>query len=451
MLKKFFKIRERNTSISTEIIAGVTTFVTMAYVLAVLPAMLSGTGLSKESIFLATCLGAGFVSIAMGLFVNFSVALAPGMGLSAYFATIANQHGGIPWDVALGAVFISGIIFLILTVTKVRQLLVEAIPDSMKHAITVGIGLFIAVIGLKMCGLVGINLHLGPSLSGVSHAQGFGHIMGFEWDLLLGKITEPNTLLAIIGLGIIGILISHNVRGAILIGIIAATIIGIPMGLVNLHDFHFALPTFSNFKVNSLNIKGALNATMISVIFTFTFVGLMDTFGTLVSTAHKAKLATGGKSPIIGKAMFVDAAGASLGAFLGVPTLTVYLESASGIAAGGRTGITAIVVGLLFLSAIVLSPIFKLIPDAATAPALIVVGAFMITSSKEINFDDFTESLPAFLTIILMPLTYNIANGISAGIVFYTLLKVITGKYRQVHWLMYFLCALILWRYISFN
>lgn len=449
MLDRIFELKKNGTTVSTEILAGITTFITMAYVLAVMPAMLSHTGMGKEAVFFATCLSAGIVTIAMGFFVNLPVALAPGMGLGAYFAAVAAESGGIPWQVALGVVFISGIIFLLLTITRVRQILVDAIPDSLKHALVIGIGFFITLIGLKMSHLVVVNAHLGPTLDTIVNAKGVASLAFFEWDLSFGNFFKPDTLLAIIGLVITSILIILRVRGAILLGIIISTLVGIPLGVTNIHDINFSWPTMHELDIGAFDIKGALNLGLLSLIFTFTFVGLMDTFGTLVSTADKAGiLKQNGGAKLIGRAMFVDAAGACFGAFLGVPALTVYLESMAGISAGGRTGLTAVTIGLLFLLSLGLSSLFILIPGAATAPVLILIGVYMVSSIKKIDFEDFSESLPAFLTIIIMPFTYSIANGISAGIFFYVLLNVITGKWHKIHWMMYVLMVLVTLRFI---
>ena len=452
MLNKFFKLNERSTTVTTEVLAGITTFVTTAYILAVMPAVLASTGMAKESVFLATCLSSGLITIAMGLIVNFPLVLGPGMGLVAYFTTVAAAQGGIPWQIALGAVFIAGIIFLILTLTRIRQILVVAIPDSLKHALTIGIGLFITIIGLKMSHMIMVTTHLGPSLSDITASHGVAQLSFFEWDLTLGNFAKPDVLLALIGLVIISALITLKVKGAILIGIIINTLIGIPLGLTNIHDINFALPSMQNLNIGAMDVKSAFNIGLASLIFTFTFIGLMDTFSTLVSTTNKSGILNkNDSSSLVGKAMFVDSVGACFGAFLGVPALTVYLESMVGISAGGRTGLTAVTTGVFFLLSLVLSSLFIIIPNAATAPVLILVGIFMISSIKNIDFEDFTEGLPAFLTIIIMPFTYSIANGISAGIVFYVLLKNISGKWREVHWMMYVLMLLVVLRFTYFS
>lgn len=451
-ITKFFKLQENKTTVRTEIIAGVTTFMTMAYILFLNPNILSATGMDKNAIFFATAIAAGFVTIAMGLVANFPIALAPGMGLNAFFATVALAGVGMPWRVALGAVFISGLIFILLTVTKVRQILVVAVPHSLKIAITVGIGLFITIIGLKLSEIMAVSANvIPPTLEHLNATKGQSNLLFFEWNIGLGSLKNPAMLLCLIGLTITAALMALRVKGSLLIGIIVTTIIGIPMGVTKIAEGFspFSLPDFSNLAVFELDIKGALSMGIWTVVFTFTFVELFDTFGTLVGTANKAGLIDkDGNSPKIGKAMLVDAFGVSFGALMGTSTVTAYVESAAGIGEGGRTGLTAVTTGILFLLALVLAPLATLIPNAATAPALIIVGLLMVSAIKEIDFEDFTEGLPAFMCIIMMPFTYSIANGVAAGIIFYTILKVITGKYQKVHWMMYLLFALVMIRYV---
>jgi len=452
MLERLFKLTANKTSVKTEVIAGITTFMTMAYILFLNPNILSSTGMDKGAVFFATAVAAGIVTIAMGMIANFPIALAPGMGLNALFATVALQGVGMPWQVALGAVFISGIIFILLTVTKVRQILVVAVPASLKVAITVGIGLFITVIGLKLSEIMVASASvIPPTLAKMQASGGKAGLMFFEWNIGFGSLKNPAMLLCLIGLGITAALMALRIKGSLLIGIVVSTIIGIPMGVTQIASGFspIALPNFSNLAVGALDIKGALSMGIWTVVFTFTFVELFDTFGTLVGTANKAGLIDkDGKSPKIGKAMLVDAFGVSFGAFMGTSTVTAYVESAAGISEGGRTGLTAVTTGILFLIALILAPLATLIPSAATAPALIIVGLLMVSSIKEIDFDDFTEGFPAFMTFIMMPFTYSIANGVAAGIIFYTLLKVLTGKYKQVHWMMYLLFVLVVVRYI---
>lgn len=451
-IAKFFKLQENKTTVRTEIIAGITTFMTMAYILFLNPNILSATGMDKNAVFFATAIAAGFVTIAMGLVANFPIALAPGMGLNAFFATVALAGVGMPWKVALGAVFISGIIFILLTITKVRQILVVAVPHSLKVAITVGIGLFITIIGLKLSEIMVASANvIPPTLEKMQANNGQAGLMFFEWNIGFGSLKNPSMLLCLIGLAITAALMALRVKGSLLIGIIVTTIIGIPMGVTKFGEGFspFALPDFSNLAVFELDIKGALSMGIWTVVFTFTFVELFDTFGTLVGTANKAGLIDkDGNSPKIGKAMLVDAFGVSFGALMGTSTVTAYVESAAGIGEGGRTGLTAVTTGLFFLLALVLAPLATLIPNAATAPALIIVGLLMVSAIKEIDFDDFTEGLPAFMCIIMMPFTYSIANGVAAGIIFYTLLKVLTGKAKNVHWMMYLLFTLVVIRYV---
>ncbi|WP_035107580.1 NCS2 family permease [Desulfovirgula thermocuniculi] len=452
-LDKLFQLRRYNTDVRTEIIAGVTTFMTMAYILFLNPNILSATGMDKNAVFFATAVSAGLVTLAMGLLVNYPIALAPGMGLNAYFATVAAQHVGMPWQVALGAVFISGVIFIILTISQVRQLLVVAVPDSLKRSIIVGIGLFITMLGLKMSEFMVIKAGpaIPPTLDALSRPGGIATLRFFEWNIFLGSLASPVTLLSLAGLAVTALLMAKGVKGAILLGIIITTLLGIPLGVTQVPpDFRpFALPDFNRLAVGSLDLAGALHMGLWAVIFTFTFVELFDTFGTLVGTAGKAGLLEeNGQSRRLGRAMLVDACGVAFGALMGTSTVTAYIESTAGIAEGGRTGLTAVTTGVLFLLSLVLAPIAGLIPGAATAPALIIVGMLMAQAAREINFADFTEGFPAFLTMILMPFTGSIANGIAAGIVFYVLLKAASGRAREVHWLMWILAVLVVARYI---
>lgn len=452
MLNRFFKMDERNTNVQTEITAGITTFMTMAYILFVNPSILGAAGMDKNAVLLATALGSGIVTIMMGLFVNYPIALAPGMGLNAFYAFTVVIGMGIPWQVALGAVFISGVIFLLLTLTRVRQLLVEGMPHSLKHAITVGIGLFITIIGLKISGIMSIRLSLiPPTLEKIVAGHGNGTPMYFETIIEMGKVADKEVLLALFGLLLMSVLIARNVKGAMLIGIITTTLVAIGMGLVKVPTgfVPVAIPDFNNNYFFALDIPGAIAMGLMTIVFTFTFVELFDTMGTLVATTSKAGLMDkDGKIPDIGKAMLVDATGVSLGSVLGTSTITAFVESAAGVAAGGRTGLTAIVCGILFMLALFLTPVVGLIPDAATSPALIIVGCLMMEGVRHINFSDFTEAMPAFMTIIMMPFTYSIANGISFGLVLYPLLKIITGRSREVHWIVYLLAVLVIIRLI---
>jgi AGZA family xanthine/uracil permease-like MFS transporter len=438
-MERFFRLKELGTNIRTELVAGLTTFMTMAYILVVNPIILGGAGLEFNAVFLATALAAGIFTIIMGLYVNLPVALAPGMGLNAYFATVVASGEGITPEVALTAVFISGIIFIILTLTQIRQMLVTAVPDSLKFAITAGIGLFITIIGLKNSGIMTI----------------------LDGDVIaLGSITDPNVWLTIVGIFLIAILMVLRVPGAILLGIILTTIVAALTGNVgSIGSDAMWVPDFSQLNFWHFDFQGVFEVGLITVVLTFTFVELFDTFGTLVGTATRAGVDTnsGEGKKKIGKAMLVDAVSVSGGAVLGTSTVTAYIESSSGIAQGGRSGLTAVTVGVLFLLSLFISPIVGLVPGAATSAALVIVGALMMQSIRNINFTDYVYAIPAFLMIVIMPFTYNIANGISFGIVSYVILALtakLTGKKAEdggeykIHWLMWVLAVLILARYI---
>ncbi|MBY0206816.1 NCS2 family permease [Paenibacillus cucumis (ex Kampfer et al. 2016)] len=453
-MDRFFKLKENGTNVRTEIVAGLTTFMTMAYILFVNTLFLgqNGAGMSDNAVFFATAVGAGLMTIIMGLFVNVPIALAPGMGLNAYFMTVVlSSNGAISWQAALGAVFLSGIVFIILTVTRVRQMLLVAVPQSIKMAITVGIGLFITIIGFKLANLVAVTVNVAPD------ADLSQPIPGSSFNLSLGNfITHHDALLALIGLLLIAVLMVMRVKGALLIGIVATTLIGIPMGVTNLSGLSSAswLPNFSDLAVGQLDLKGAISLGLFEIIFIFTFVELFDTFGTMVGTATRMGImkdkAKGEKT--IGKAMLVDAVGVSAGAALGTSTITAYVESASGVEAGGRTGLTSVTTGLLFILALFIAPLALVVPSAATAPALIIVGVLMMSQVRSIEWDDFLQAFPAFLTIVLMPFTGGIANGISAGIVSYVILAVfsnlVTERKVKVHWLMWVLAIIVICRYV---
>jgi len=463
-MDRFFKLKQNGTTVRTEIMAGLTTFMAMAYILTVNPNTLTAFGqidMGWYSVFLATALAAGIFTIAMGLFINFPVALAPGMGLNAYFASVvlssATTDHPFTWEMGLTAVFISGLIFILLTITHVRQMLLEAIPDALKHAITVGIGLFITIIGLKNSGLMTIGVEAGNDIP----AHQFTDVLSFETVIHLGSLENTNVQLALIGLLLIGILMVLQVRGAILFGILGTTIIAILMGAVDFNSVATSeakwIPDFSQINFMKFDWDGILHTGIVSAIATFTFVELFDTFGTLVGTATRAGIMKNpeeGKKRV-GKAMLVDAVAVTGGAMLGTSTTTAYVESAAGVAEGGRTGLTAVTTGVCFLLALFLAPIAALIPGSATAAALIIVGVLMVQSIREIDFQDMVIAIPAFLTITMMPFSYNIANGISFGIVFYVVLASIAnlrGKIKyKVHWMMWILAVLIIARYVFFG
>lgn len=451
-MDRFFKLKEHGTTVRTEIVAGITTFMTMAYILFVNNVFLgpNGAGMPSDGVFFATAVGAGLITILMGLFVNIPIALAPGMGLNAYFMTVVLSSGGeITWQAALGAVFISGIVFLILTVTKIRQMLLVAVPQSLKAAITVGIGLFVASIGLKMSNLIGVNL------SGVDDPT--KTVPGSAINFALGDFVHNHDVqLTLIGLIIIAILMAVRVKGALLIGIVLTTLIGIPMGVTDVSGLSGAhwFPALDDLTVGKLDLAAAFKLGLFEIIFVFTFVELFDTFGTLVGTATRAGLMKNKEEgeKKIGKAMLVDAVGVSAGAVLGTSTITSYVESTAGVAEGGRTGLTAVTTGILFLLALFIAPLAGVVPSAATAPALIIVGVLMIGQVRSIEWDDFLHAFPAFLTIILMPFTGSIANGISAGIVSYVILaaftNIATKNKVKIHWLMWVLAVIVVCRYV---
>lgn len=450
MLEKFFKLQENNTNVRTEFIAGFTTFVTMAYILFVNPSVLSIGGMDKNAVLLATAIGSGLVTIGMGLYANYPIALAPGVDLNAFYVYTVILGMGISWQVALGAIFISGIIFILLTVSNIRQLIICALPASLKYAITVGIGLFIVAIGLKLSGIMTIKLSLLPETIAVITANaGSGFPKSFESLILMGDFKNLQVALSFIGLAITVALVARKTQGALLISVLLTTTLSVLTGYSTLPENFspIAIPDFSRNAFFELDILGALEYGLFTLIITFTFVDLFNTLGTLIGVATKANIVDqDGNFPRIEKALMVDAVGTSFGALLGTSTITAYLESVAGIGAGGRTGLTSVVCGLFFLLSLVFAPVFLMIPDVATAPVLVVVGFFMMGSIVKIDFEDYSEALPAFLTIVFMPFTYSIVNGICIGLFFYPLIKMLCGKRKEVHWMMYILAALVVLR-----
>lgn len=420
MVEKLFKLKENKTNVRTEIIAGVTTFMTMAYIIFVNPDILAAAGMDPGAVMTATIIAAGVATIMMGLLTNYPFALASGMGLNAFFAfTVAGQYG---WQAALAAVFVSGVVFLILSVSGLIGFIDRAVPASLKRAVAAGIGIFIAFIGLKNAGIV-------------VKQDAEALIVG------LGDLTAPGPLLAVIGIVIIAILMARKVRGAILIGILLTTIVGffmgnpLPSGLGDIFGKPESLaPIFLQ-----LDFKAIL-AIPVLVIFSFVFVDIFDTMGTLLGTGARAGfLDKKGNLPKVNRAMLADSIGTMGGALLGTSTVTTYVESTAGISEGGRTGLTSVVTGILFFLALFIAPLAGLIPTQATAPALVVVGVLMIGAVMKIDFEDFTEAFPAFLVIIFMPLAFSIADGIAVGFIAYPIVKVIAGRHKEVHWLVYLL------------
>ena len=420
-VERYFKIREKGSTVRTELIAGVTTFIAMAYILFVNPNILADAGIPKEAAIASTIWIAALASMAMGVFANYPVALAPGMGLNAFFAYYVCGVLGLHWTVALGAVFFSGVLFLILTVGGIRQAIINAVPRDLKLAISVGIGLFIAFIGLKGTGLIVEN-----SATYVS----------------LGHVTAPTTLLSLFGLLFTAALMARNIHGAILIGIFVTTILAMALGMTpapqGLGDIvSTSLPHMGE-TFGQLDLAGAWHYGLVSIIFTFTVVELFDNMGTLIGLTTKAKMVKpDGHIENIDKALTTDAVGTMVSAVFGTSTVTSYIESAAGITAGGRTGLTALAAGVLFLAALLFTPLIGLVPAFATAPALILVGALLMSEVGKIDFSDFTNALPAFLTIIMMPLTSSIANGFAFGFISYTVMKLFAGQYKQISWIMY--------------
>lgn len=431
MLEKYFKLSANKTSVKTEVLAGITTFMTMAYILAVNPDILGATGMDKGAVFTATALSALIATLVMALYAKLPFALAPGMGLNAFFAFTVVLGMGHSWQFALTAVFLEGIIFILLTTFNIREMIVNSIPTNMKHAISVGIGLFIAFIGLKNAGII------------VSNPATF---------VTLGDITNiaenGGAMVALITLVITGVLLALRVKGALLIGILIGTLIGFPFGISHLPaSFDLTPPSLSPIFMK-FEWTQILTMDMLLVVFTFLFVDMFDTVGTLIGVSSKANmLDKEGRVPRVNQALMADAIGTTVGAMLGTSTVTTYVESAAGVTEGGRTGLTALTVAGLFLFALFLSPIFLMIPGAATASALILVGAMMMTPVKNIDFDDFTESIPAFLTIIMMPLTYSIAEGILFGVLSFVILKVLTGKFKDLSLVTVFLAMLFILKF----
>ena len=420
-VERYFKVREKGSSVRTELLAGLTTFIAMAYILFVNPNILADAGIPKDAAIASTIWIAALASLAMGAFANYPVALAPGMGLNAFFAYYVCGVLGLHWTVALGAVFFSGVLFLILTIGGIRQAIINAVPRDLKLAISVGIGLFIAFIGLKGTGLIVEN-----SATYVS----------------LGHVTAPTTLLSLFGLLFTAALMARNVHGAILIGIFVTTILAMLLGMTpapqGLGDIISTSLPHMGATFGQLDLAGAWNYGLVSIIFTFTVVELFDNMGTLIGLTTKAKMVKpDGHIENIDKALTTDAVGTMVSAVFGTSTVTSYIESAAGIAAGGRTGLTAVAAGGLFLAALLFTPLIGLVPAFATAPALILVGALLMSEVGKIDFSDFTNALPAFLTIIMMPLTSSIANGFAFGFISYTIMKLFAGQYKKVSWIMY--------------
>lgn len=414
-MEKFFKLKERGTDVKTELMAGLTTFMTMAYILAVNPGILSGSGMAFGKVFSATAIASAIACLAMALLANLPFALSAGMGLNAFFTYTVVLGMGHSWQFALTAIFCEGIIFLLLTFLNVREAIVNSIPESLKKAIAAGIGLFIAFIGLQNAGII---------------------VGGATLVELSGAWFKGAPGVAMIGLVVTGVLLALKVKGALLLGIIITTIIGIPFGVTTYAGGSYlpSAPYFCDFAFKEIFANGQATFDFIIVMFTFLFVDMFDTVGTLIGCAGKSNIMNAdGTIPNCKQALLADAVGTTAGAIFGTSTITTFVESASGVAAGGRTGLTAVTVGVLFILSLFLEPLFGSIPSAATAPALIIVGVMMITPVREIDFDDMTEGIPSFMCILMMVVTYSISNGIMFGIIFYVVIKALAGKIKDIN------------------
>jgi|TARA_R100001244_G_scaffold51516_9_gene44823 AGZA family xanthine/uracil permease-like MFS transporter len=422
-LERIFKLRQHGSSVKIELMAGLTTFVTMAYIIFVNPNVMAAAGLDHGAAFVATCLGAALGCLLMGFYANWPVGLAPGMGLNAFFTYTVVGEMGYTWQVALGAVFLSGILFMIMSLSRIREWLLNSIPMSLRFAMGAGVGLFLGLIGLKTAGIV---------------------VDSPATLVTMGSFGEPSTLLAAICFLLIAVLSHRNVFGAILLSMLVVTAIGWSMGLVEYGGVVSLPPSLAPTWL-AMDIAGALNVGMISVVLAFLFVNMFDTAGTLMGVAHRANLVDeNGKIENLSKSLKADSTSSVLGSFVGCPPVTSYVESASGVAAGGRTGLTAVTVGVLFLLATFFAPLAGMIPAYATSGALIYVAMLMMSGMAHIDWKDITDTIPAIITVVMMPLTFSIANGIALGFVTYATLKLLTGQRKKVSVSLYVLCVIFI-------
>ena len=425
-IEKLFKLQEHGSNVRTELVAGLTTFLTMAYIVFVNPSILADAGMPRDSVFVATCLIAALGTLIMGLYANYPIALAPGMGLNAYFAYVVVKGMGFTWQVALGAVFVSGCLFLAVTLLGLRELIIRGIPQSLRSAITVGIGLFLALISLKSAGIVA------PSPATY---------------VTLGDLHSPAVVLAVLGFLAIAVLDRLRVPGAILIGILAVTVASFFFG-GNHFGGVFAPPPSIEPTLLKLDIAGALSVGIVNVVLVFFLVELFDATGTLMGVAKRAGLLKEGKMDRLNKALLADSGAIFAGSLLGTSSTTAYIESAAGVQAGGRTGLTAVTVAVLFLACLLISPLAGAVPAYATAPALFFVACLMLRELTELNWDESTEVIPAAVTALAMPFTYSIANGLAFGFITYAVLKACTGRAREVHPMSWLIAAVFLLRFI---
>jgi AGZA family xanthine/uracil permease-like MFS transporter len=437
LIEHFFKLKSLNSDIRTEVIAGLTTFMTMAYIVFVNPAMIAQTGMDFGAATMATCLSAAAATIMMGLYANYPIALAAGMGENAFFTYVVCLTMGISWQVALGCVFIEGIIFILMTLFKWRQAIINSIPASLRYSVACGIGMLIAFVGLIDAGFI------------VGHPSTL---------VTLGNLTNLPSLLVVFGLIVTGVMMTKRIKGAMLWGILINAVTGVLLGLVKYQGV-VSLPPSMQPTFMKMDLVGAFNLGLLSIVFIFLFMDIFDTMGTLAGVAELGGLMKDGKIPRAGRAMLSDAVGTCVGAACGTPTVTSYIESASGIASGGRSGLTSVVTGLLFLLAIFFYPLIKMVGGGfvnaagqtlhpVTAPALIIVGSMMMRSVVKIDWKDYTESIPAFLVIILMPLTFSIASGLAIGFISFSALKLFSGRGKEVPWLVYLLALLFVIRFV---
>jgi adenine/guanine/hypoxanthine permease len=426
LIERYFRLAENQTSVRQELLGGLTTFLTMAYIIVVNPQVLSQAGMPVEGVVFATCLSAAVATLVMGLYANYPIALAPGMSLNAYFTYSVCLGMHVPWQTALGVVFLSGVLFLVLTVTRVREQIVNGIPDCLKHSTATGIGFFIAFVGLRNAKLVVAN----PAT-----------FVG------LGTFSDHEVQTACFGLVLTLVLMARKINGAILIGIFATTLVGILRGLSSWPSAIVSMPHAASTFLQ-LDLRGAVHLGFLEILFAFLFVDLFDNVGTLVGVCEQGGFITDGKIPRVGRVLLADAVGTIFGSLAGTSTVTSYIESAAGMAAGARTGLSNLVVAGLFLGAMFCSPLAAAIPGYATAPALVLVGALMTQSIAHIEWREFSEAAPAFLTMLAMPLTFSIATGLSLGLISYTIVKVAAGKYREINALVWILTALFILRYV---
>ena len=424
-LEHYFKLKEHGSNVRTEVVAGVTTFLTMAYIIFVNPAILGDAGVPKDAVFVATCLAAALGTLIMGLYANYPIGMAPGMGLNAYFAYAVVLGMGVPWQSALGAVFISGCLFILVSLFKVREQIVNGIPHSLRVAITVGLGLFLALIAMKSAGLVVAN----P-----------------ETLVRVGDMHNPHTIMAVFGFLLIVTLDRLKVPGALLIGIVAVTVLSFFFGGNTFHGF-MSLPPSMTPTLFKLDLGGAMSLGLFNVVLVFFLVELFDATGTLMGVASRAGLLVNGRMERLNKALLADSCAIVAGSALGTSSTTAYLESAAGVQAGGRTGLTAVVVALLFLAALFFAPIAGVVPAYATAPALLFVACLMLRDLVDVDWSDTTESVPAAITALVIPFTYSIAHGIAFGFITYAGLKLLTGQARQVKPVVWVIAVVFLIKY----